>query len=240
MSLLSWSIIFLLVALFSYSVFSYIRIHGLIEKSAGLIRDAAPYERAVSGAPSRTLFIGDSTGVGVGASDSRFSLAGRYSADFPAWTVDNASVSGRKTAALIPVLKNLKTDSYQLVVIQIGGNDIVRFSPLPELARDIETVLREADRVATMRVILITSGNVGNAPLLPRPLAFLWQHRTQKVRALFMAASEKTGARYVDLYQEKSTDPFAIDPYRYHAADLFHPSADGYALWYEDFKQALP
>ncbi len=239
MSLFSWIIAFLLVVLFGYGIFTYVRIQGLIKKSAVLVREAAPYERAVSGAVSRVLFVGDSTGVGVGAHGSGASLAGRYSSDFPTWTVDNASVSGRKTAELIPMLKARNDDSYQLVIVQIGGNDIVQFSPLPQLAQDIESVLQEAARVSAGQIILITSGNVGNAPLLPRPFAFLWKQRTLRVRSIFMDMAKKTGATYVDLYQDASTDPFALDPYRYHAADLFHPSTDGYALWYEDFKKAL-
>ncbi|MFA9262727.1 MAG: GDSL-type esterase/lipase family protein [Undibacterium sp.] len=227
------------IILIGYGLFSYFRIQGLIAQSSLLVTHAQPFERTVSDAAAKALFIGDSTGVGVGATEPEESLAGLFAHDHPDWTVSNASVSGRKTAELIAPLQNLSKDSYELVVVQIGGNDITRFTPLDSLEKDIQMVIKEANRVASGQVILLTTGNVGNAPLLPRPLAFLWHWRTLAVRDIFLKAATETNISYVDLYQEPSIDPFALDPYRYHAADLFHPSTAGYALWYEDFKKAL-
>lgn len=182
--------------------------------------------------------MGDSTGVGVGATRGEDSLAGRLSEDHPDWSIENVSVSGRKTAELIPVLEALGTHQYDQIIIQIGGNDITYFSDRDTLAGDIATVLQEAKRVSP-QVVLLTSGNVGNAPILPRPLAFLWHRRTLQVRDIFMKASEERAVTYVDLYRDKKTDPFFLEPYRYHASDLFHPSSEGYGLWYEEFKKAL-
>ncbi len=146
---------------------------------------------------------------------------------------------GSKAVDLVTVLRTIPDASYQRVVIQIGGNDITQFSSLPQLRQTIESVLYEAHRISN-RVFLLTSGNVANAPLIPRPLAFLWEHRTRTVRTLFMTASKKTGTTYVDLFIENpKADPFAVLPYRYHATDLFHPSAAGYGLWYTQLKQAL-
>jgi len=238
MHILSWIGLILLLLVSGYGIFSYIRIQGLIRKSIALVQTAVPYQQAASEATSKALFIGDSTGVGVGATDAKLSLAGRFGADFPDWNIENLSVSGRKTAELITVLEGLPANSYQLVIVQIGGNDIVQFSRLPQLRTDIGTVLSKAKHLSP-RVILITAGNVGNAPLLPRPLAFLWTWRTLAVRTLFMAEAKINDVIYVDLYKDRSDDPFALDPYRYHAADLFHPSAEGYGLWYQDFKKAL-
>ncbi len=182
--------------------------------------------------------MGDSTGVGVGATRVEDSLAGRLSEDHPDWSIENVSVSGRKTAELIPVLEVLGTHQYDQIIIQIGGNDITYFSDRDTLAGDIATVLQEAKRVSP-QVILLTSGNVGNAPILPRPLAFLWHRRTLQVRDIFIEAAEEASVTYVDLYRDKKTDPFFLEPYRYHASDLFHPSSEGYGLWYEEFKKAL-
>lgn len=233
----------LLVVTISYGVFTYRRIHRLIDESAGLIERAMPYQQKGSLAAQKVLFVGDSTGVGVGTDDSALSVAGRYGAAFPDWTVDNVAVSGSRTADLVPVLRNFPNAAYQRVIIHIGGNDIVRFSSLPQLRQDIETVLAEARRISQRgpeAVFLLTAGNVANAPLFPRPLAFLWERRTRAVRALFMAASEKTGTTYVDLFIENpEADPFVLLPYRYHAKDLFHPSAMGYGLWYTQLKQKL-
>ncbi|MGB4943177.1 MAG: GDSL-type esterase/lipase family protein [Candidatus Moraniibacteriota bacterium] len=243
MTFLSSISIGLLIVAISYGIFTYLRIHQLIGQSGVLVKQAVPFERSADPAAPKILFVGDSTGVGVGALDPALSVAGHYAADFPDWTVENVAVSGSLTADLIPVLRSLPDHHYQRVVIQVGGNDIVRFSPLVQLSRDIETVLLEARRVSesdTGKVFLMTSGNVGNAPLFPRPFASIWEHRTRTVRALFITATEKTNATYIDLFIERpEADPFAMLPYRYHATDLFHPSAAGYGLWYTQLKQHL-
>ena len=231
------SLVIAVLILLGYAVFSYIRIQGLIRESQMLVRGSTPYQKVVSGATTRVLFVGDSTGVGVGATRGEDSLAGRLSQDHPDWMIENLSVSGRKTAELIPVLTELG-GHYDRVILQIGGNDITYFTDEKQLAQDIALVLREAKRLSA-HVILITSGNVGNAPILPRPIAFLWHRRTLQVRDIFMRASEEAGVTYVDLYREKRTDPFFLEPYRYHAIDLFHPSSEGYGLWYEELKKSL-
>ena len=136
-------------------------------------------------------------------------------------------------------MKNyLKLEQYDKSYIQVGGNDIVYFSKLKQLEKDIASVLKEAKRVGG-EVALLTSGNVGNAPLLPRPLAFLWEQRTLSVRGLFMEAARQAGVTYVDLYRDDENDPFKLEPLLYHAVDLFHPSSDGYSLWYESLKKVL-
>lgn len=231
------SLVIAVLILLGYAVFSYIRIQGLIRESQVLVRGSTPYQSAVPGETERVLFIGDSTGVGVGATRPEDTLAGRTAQDHPNWTIENLSVSGRKTAELIPVLTELG-GQYDRVILQIGGNDITYFSDTDHLASDITLVLAEAKRLSA-HVILLTSGNVGNAPILPRPLAFLWHHRTLQVRDIFMRASKEVGVTYVDLYREKRSDPFFFEPYRYHAIDLFHPSSEGYGLWYEELKKSL-
>lgn len=238
MNVIYSSLVIAVLILLGYTVFSYIRIQSLIRESQILVRGSVPYQRAVPGETERVLFIGDSTGVGVGATLPEDSLAGRMAQDYPNWTIENLSVSGRKTAELIPVLTGLGGGHYDRLIIQIGGNDITYFTDEKQLSQDITSVLTEARKLSS-QVILLTAGNVGNAPLLPRPLAFLWERRTLSVREIFMTAAETAGVVYVDLYREKPSDPFYLEPYRYHAIDLFHPSSEGYGLWYQDLKKAL-
>lgn len=232
------SLAVIVLVLLGYVVFSYLRIQELIRESQILVRSSAPYQKIVSGATTRVLFVGDSTGVGVGATRGEDSLAGRLSRDHTDWSIENVSVSGRKTAELIPVLEVLGTHQYDWVILQIGGNDITHFTDLSSLEGDITRVLEEARRVGT-QVTLLSCGSVASALIFPRPVAFLWDRRTLQVRDIFMKASEERGVTYVDLYRDKTTDPFFLEPYRYHASDLFHPSSEGYGLWYEELKKAL-
>lgn len=221
-----------------YAVFSYWRIQGLTKESRILIAEARPYTRHVSDTAPRALFIGDSTGVGVGSARAEDSIAGRFALAHPELNIENLSVSGRKTGSIVPVMQSITGRPYKYVVVQIGGNDIVGFSNAEILRRDIKKVLVEATRIGE-RVYLMTSGNVGNAPLLPKPFAFLWERQTRVVRTIFQEEASAAGVHYVDLFTEKGEDPFAQDPLRYHAQDLFHPSGEGYGIWYRELEKML-
>lgn len=237
MSFLSWIVLTIVLIFTVYGVFSCFRVVGLLRESSALVKSAAPYEQHISSDAPTVLFIGDSTGVGVGA-EPRESLAGRFGTEYPTWNVENLSVSGRKIAELLPVLQKLETGRYERVIIQIGGNDITYFSPLEQLKKDTAEVLSEAKRVGK-QVTFLSCGNVGNAPIFPRPIAFIWTKRTLLVRGIFIEAAKQQNITYVDLYREGADDPFAREPLRYHATDLFHPSGEGYGLWYADLKKTL-
>lgn len=238
MSFFGYSVVSIVVCLTLYTVFSSVRIARLIRESQVLVRSSVPYERMVAPEALGALFVGDSTGVGVGALSPEESLAGRFAKDFPEWNVVNQSVSGRKTVEIIPPLEALSERSFSLVVVQIGGNDITYFSNEGQLEKDIRRVIQEAKRVGG-RAILLTCGNVASAPIFPRPLAFLWERKTLAVREIFMRVAREEVITYIDLYHEKKSDPFFLEPYRYHASDLFHPSSEGYGLWYEQFRKVL-
>ncbi len=44
---------------------------------------------------------------------------------------------------------------------------------------------------------------------------------------------------YVDLFRERKDEIFNTDIPRYYAPDLFHPSGDGYGVWYSSLKALL-
>lgn len=217
----------------AYIVFSFFRIGRLLNKSSDLIKKARSYKQFIGAEAPKILFVGDSTGVGVGASKPADSVAGRFGADHPEMTIENLSVSGRKTAEIIGDLEKIPEDSYQYVFIQIGGNDIVNFSKLGKLKKDLNEVLSKAKKISK-NVVVLTSGNVGSAPIFPRPLAFLWERQTKKVREIFMKETSAREVIYIDLFKEATDDPFYKEPLKYHAKDLFHPSSEGYGLWYEN------
>lgn len=237
MSFLSWVVLTIVLVFTVYGVFSCFRVVGLLKVSSALVKSATPYKQQVGPGAATVLFIGDSTGVGVGAAPEE-SLAGRFGAEYKAWNVENVSVSGRRVAELLPVLQKLETGQYDRVIVQIGGNDITYFSELEQLKKDIAAVLVEAKRVGK-QVVFLSCGNVGNAPIFPRPIAFIWTKRTLLVRDIFVTTAKEQHVTYVDLYREGADDPFAEEPLRYHGKDLFHPSGEGYGLWYEDLKKVL-
>ena len=116
-----WALVLLIVVV--YVGYEYFRIQNLIQVSAGLVAEVRPYENA-TGTVS-VLVLGDSTAVGVG-SPSDESVAGRLGEYLHA-SVENHAVSGAVTADLPGQIAKAQKQHYDLILIQIGANDIIRF-----------------------------------------------------------------------------------------------------------------
>jgi len=201
--------------------------------SGELAARSEPFQARPAQPRQRLLVIGDSTAVGTGASMASASVAGLISRDHPEWLIDNRAADGAKFADL-PAQMPL-SERYDTVLIMCGGNDVLRFTGSAALQEAIKEVLRRSHALAP-RVILLPPGNVGNAPALYRPLSWWMSDRSRTLHALVREAAVKSGAVYVNLFQERENDPFAQDPLRMNAADGLHPSDVGYALWYRGLK----
>lgn len=210
----------------------------LINIGVALSKQAVPFSRVNLEATERILVIGDSTAVGTGAESPEVSIAGRVGQTFPNAEITNLGVNGAKTHELIPRLEKIKDQHYELIMVHIGGNDIVRFTNLDELTESIASVLDLATTLAD-NVTLTTTGNMGTAKLLPFASRGIYESRTRKVRTIFKEAAEKRQVLYVDLFREKPVDPFALDPDKFYAADIFHPSGEGYEDWYKIIYRTL-
>lgn len=221
----------LLLLLIVYAIFSYIRMRRLIDVGNELADNAVAYEQSPEAAEYSFIVFGDSSAVGTGASDPSASTAGRLGAEYPSARIQNKAINGLKSAELVPIIQEHDREQYDLVLIQIGGNDIVRYTKLDTVEESIDAILAEATQLSD-NVVLLTSGNVGTAPFFPAPTRWAFTQRTRSVRSIIMAAAETHEVQYIDLFREKTDDPFAADVDKYYADDYFHPSSDGYADWY--------
>jgi len=196
---------------------------------------SVPFQNAASPERYKILIVGDSTGVGTGAESPEDSIAGLILRDFPETTIENRAENGAKFADVVTQLDDGTMEQYDLILIQAGGNDILRFTSLDTLGDNVETLLRTAKGRAR-HVVFMSTGNVGNAPAFRPPLSWVYTSRTRKVRKLLMEIAETEGVYYVDLFMERSDDPFVAEPDRYNAPDFLHPGSEGYRLWYEALK----
>lgn len=219
--------LFILLALVAaYLAFETARSVSFIRISARLISEAKPFEKA-SGTRSM-LVLGDSTAVGVGA-PSDGTVAGRLSAALDA-SVENYAVSGAQTRDLKGQIDRAKKSSYDLILVHIGANDIIRFHSVKDTSALLDESLARL-RGKSEHVVLLTAGKVGKAPFFPHGLGWIWTVRSKALRSSFMPVAEKNGVAYVDLYT--MPDPFNADPDRYYAPDGLHLTGDGYGFWYE-------
>lgn len=206
-----------------------------LDHSRKLAQASEPFSVRPPGATARLLVVGDSTGVGTGASAARYSVAGRIATDHPQLEVVNRAADGARFADVVRQLDAAPAPRFDIVLIQAGGNDVIRFTSADVLRAQVDEALRLAhDKAAT--VIIMPAGNVGNAPFFFPPLSWIMTSRSRDLHATVRASAASSGARYVNLFKEAADDPFVRDPQRLHAADGLHPSDDGYALWYAELQ----
>jgi lysophospholipase L1-like esterase len=229
--------LFISLVVVGWLMYNLFRVQKLIQVSVG-IQTVDPYEQIPDMSSKKILVVGDSTAVGTGSLDPTKSVAGRLGAEYPYATIVNHSKNGRKTGEMIAVVKEEEGKRFDLVLLQTGGNDIIRFVPLEKVASDVDTLLTESKKLSD-RVVLVTSGDVGAAPFFPRPINIFWSRRTSAVRVLFMDAAKKHDVVYVDLLGYGVDGIFNTDIKKYYSPDLLHPSEDGYGVWYDYIGPAI-
>ncbi len=232
-------LLFACLVLVVYVASQYVRTQQFISKGRQMSLGAVRFERALENAPLRILIIGDSTGVGTGASAPEYSLAGLVGARYPAASIQNISVNGARIAGTIEQLETAD-ERYDLILIHTGGNDVVRFTPYKKIQTDFDDLLALAVQKSD-RVLITSTGNIGTVRLFPAPLRPVFERRFLHVRDMMIASIETAGGsvRYTDLYRTKENDPFYLQPDLYFAEDQFHPSDTGYADWFQFMKKEL-
>ncbi len=217
---------FLVVALLTVSGCTVWR----IGKAGDLAKQSEPLQHTPANPALRLLIVGDSTAVGTGASSPQSSLAGLLAREYPRLRIDNRARDGAKFDDVAGQLGG--PDRYDLVLIQAGGNDVIRLRNMDTVGTDIERVLTLAKARAD-RVILMPAGNVGNAPFFYPPVSWTMSSRARTMHELVREATQRHGATYVNLYKDKASDPFAQQP-ELNAEDGLHPSDAGYRVWFTE------
>jgi len=205
-----------------------------IRQSVELARQSEPYQTAPADASASLLIVGDSTAVGTGASTPGASVAGLIARDHPRLTIVNRARDGAKFSDIARQLEG--NERFDAILVLGGGNDVIRFTRESQLEHETARTA-ELARVRARMVVFMPAGNVGSAPFFFPPWSWLMTQRSQTLHRLVQQAAADNGALYVNLYKEKSQDPFAQRPDELNAADGLHPSDAGYSLWYEELNR---
>ena len=196
--------------------------------SKRLVERSVPYQNVSNDHAWTMLVIGDSTAVGVGATTPEQSLAGRVALRIGATYTENHAVSGALVNDLPKQIAEAKLQEYDLILVQIGANDIVRFhdakATTAELARYLDTLPK------TKKLILVSAGDVGAATLIPPPLRPFYTKLNRSYHAEYARAFPDS---YVNLGTGPGSQLFKERPDVYLAADGFHPSSAGYGIWFD-------
>jgi lysophospholipase L1-like esterase len=196
-----------------------------------LISKAVPYELESTTPGQTILVLGDSTAVGVGSDNATDTVPARLASHLNVARVENRAVSGARTRDLADQIVASRAEEYDLVLIMIGANDIIRFADVDLVVKDLEKALGSLPRHGKLAVVL-SAGNLGGAQLFPWFVRPFHTRLNLKYHQEFVKVVGESGGDYVNLYEDPKTDPFTQNPGVYLAADGLHPSSAGYQIWF--------
>lgn len=232
-------IIIICIVVVGVLIFDCIRVYVRIQKSTVLVAKSVPFTQHVEQPKLRILVLGDSTAVGTGAVDTKDSTAGRLSKLYPQALIVNKAVNGLKIQGLLDILATIPPDAhFDIVLIQIGANDIIRLTPMVTIKSGIENVLTQVRALGDL-VVVLHAGDIGQVPFFPWYVRPLFHYRSVAVRDIYIEAAKNTHAEYVDLVNSTVGDALKRDPELYYASDDLHLSGEGYGLWFDEIKKHL-
>jgi lysophospholipase L1-like esterase len=212
-----------------------------VQRARTLAARGQRFERRVATKGPTILVLGDSTGVGVGASLPEESIAGLLAADFPHADIVNISESGARIADAVAQARtcNAAAMHFDMAILHLGGNDIVRATPNDKLADACEALMRELARLAD-RTVWLGPPNLGLAPLFPPPLSWLLSLRSRAATSVFAQCCARHKVSYVDFSAPAHAVHFHRARRRQHfASDGFHPSSSSYRYGYAAAREAI-
>ena len=159
-SILTASGVIIIGAVIAYGIYLYLPIRSALQKDETLLPATVAFQQRLTHPSMHILVMGDSTAVGVGAIPNTLSIAGRLGNQFPTAEVVNDSKSGIVTGELMSMIQAHSKEHYDLVVLQIGANDVVHFTDLNAVRADLRSVLAMAHQMSP-HIIVLTAGNIG-------------------------------------------------------------------------------
>ncbi|MEA2192186.1 MAG: hypothetical protein QOI73_2307 [Solirubrobacteraceae bacterium] len=201
----------------------------------------APRNFGTQGPPLRLVVLGDSTAAGRGAPyEQGIAVASaRHLSERRRVTLTNLAVSGARLGDVrrdqLPQAARLRPD---VVLLAAGANDVTgvtRLGSVRDHLRAISAGLRRAR--CDVAIVLTASPDVGSAPRLMQPLRMVAGLRTKQLNGAVEDVVRERGLVLAPL-AKRTGRRFRADRSLF-AADGFHPSTAGYAVWMPVIEAAL-
>jgi len=232
-----------LLLIFFYLAFSYVRFYHTI----GDVNLKSPYadktlalENAAQKGSVKYVALGDSLSAGVGSADIKETIvylhALKLSEKYEKVNVLNLARSGDTTTEVIrnqlPQAIEEKPDHTTLL---IGINDIHNKRTLADFRNNYQLILNELLTRTSAKITVINIPYLDSRKTAYFPFNYLLNFRTTQfnkiISSLVAEINSSDRIRLVDLYGQ--TLAISKQSSAYYAADLFHPSAEGYLIWGE-------
>lgn len=178
--------------------------------------------------------LGDSLTAGVGTKSYEesypYRVAHSLQASGQALTLEDFSYPGAKTADLI---RDLLTPAIikhpDMVTVLIGVNDIHGGVNAEEFKDNYEQILKRLRQETSAKIYVISIPLIGSDTLLLPPYYGYFSKKTSEYNRIIKELADRYQAQYIDITSPTLSIFKKNGPH--YAADSFHPSASGYALW---------
>lgn len=176
------------------------------------------------------VWLGDSTAAGVGvgsAADALPSLVAKERAERATVLAVSGDTIEDVLRDQVPRVESLRP---AVIYVSVGANDVTHLTKTKQFEQRYRRLVRELPDVP---LVLLGVPDMGAPTRLAQPLRAIAGWRGRRLDAAIRAVADDTPrATYVDIAGHTGP-PFRRNPDRYFAADRYHPSAEGYALWVE-------
>lgn len=181
----------------------------------------------------KILILGDSTAYGTGAHKPEDTIAGRFARDFPNSQIINLSKNGALIKDLKNQIKSVHDQTFNMIIISCGGNDVFRFTRIQTILDDLSYVFRELEHCTPKgKIIFLLYNNIASAPLFPSLVRFFVKKHGFKVQKAIQNSAIAQHVRVIELFVHDAYNPFLKNPEILFSKDGIHPSSRGYELWY--------
>ncbi len=188
------------------------------------------------GQPLSVLISGDSAAAGVGVDHQHDALSGslvsRLSCSHNvSWKL--CAHTGDQSSHLLEKLSQMPAESFDLVVISIGVNDVTTLTRLNNWLSNIEQIHQLlCERYKAKRIYFTGLPPMHLCPALPNPLRWWLGLRARQLDLVLQAfAEEHECCEFISI-------PFPLQP-GYVAVDGFHPGPKAYQLWSDQLVQKI-
>lgn len=237
MRLIFQQTIYLLSAAALLPAYPFLYLQGRrVRRKVGVLPDAAGEKTGICGSLPETanlLVLGESTVAGLGARTHETALAGQFARFLSAkigksvrWrAIGKNGVTAKR--ALLDLVPQIPADeTYDYVLLGIGGNDVLKLSSPFKWRKDMTELLRVIREKYPRAVIFMTNAPaVHLSPVLPQPIKFLLGN----LSLLHDRNSQEFTAKLENVRYFHRPDKITVGFF----ADGIHPSEQGYADWAE-------
>jgi len=200
----------------------------------GILPDAAGPRAGIAGIgndPAKLWVMGESTVAGLGARDHERALAGRFATNLSnyidrsvAWKVlGKNGVTARQT--IDELLPQMPDESFDYILLGIGGNDVMKLSSPVVWRRDmLELLSKLRERLPDAVIFISNCPMIILSPVIPQPAkALLWQLSRMHDENIQEFTRDIDRVVYYP-------QPVGVELEGFFA-DGIHPSERGYADW---------